>query len=61
VVGAHYNDRGGSAAGAVFVFSDIGAGVITTADAEASYIGAAARDNLGTALERRRLGRRRRR
>ena len=50
VVGAHYNDRGGSAAGAVFVFSDIGAGVISTADAEASYIGAAARDNLGAAL-----------
>jgi hypothetical protein len=50
VVGAHYNDRGGSAAGAVFVFTDIGAGVITTADAEASYAGAASRDNLGTAL-----------
>jgi hypothetical protein len=50
IVGAHYNDRGGSAAGAVFVFTDIGAGVISTLDAEASYAGAAARDNLGAAL-----------
>jgi hypothetical protein len=50
IVGAHYNDRGGSAAGAVFVFTDIRAGVISTADAEASYAGAAARDNLGAAL-----------
>ncbi|MCK6525042.1 FG-GAP-like repeat-containing protein [Myxococcota bacterium] len=50
VVGAHYNDRSGSAAGAVFVFYELGVGVITTTDAGASYAGAAARDTLGAAL-----------
>ena len=50
VLGAHYNDRGGSASGAVFVFDTFGVGVSSTADAGASYAGAAARDNLGAAL-----------